>query len=478
MRLHLYKVGFTMRIDFKGAARCVTGSKHIITLYNGKKILLDCGLFQGQDAVEMENNKNLGFDPTQIDYCILSHAHIDHSGAIPYLVKKGFKGKIYCTKATQDLCGIMLIDSAHIQEQDVEYINRRREQKGLDPILPLYTIEDAQVSLNHLVGYDYEKWVKIDEDVELCFTVVGHILGASAVNLKIKENGKVHKLCYTGDIGRQNHKIIKSPKPFPQADYIITESTYGDRLHKDISQSENRLFEIVYHTCVVKKGKLIIPAFSLGRTQEIVYALDKLESEGKLPPINVYVDSPLSTNATEIMKNHPECYNASVLEYMKTDSDPFGFNRLKYIRDVNESKLLNGMTEPCIIISASGMMEAGRIIHHLRNNIGDKKNTVLVVGYCSPYTLGHKIARGDEKIKLFGEEITIKADIQVMDEYSAHGDYEEMIEYLKCQDPNKIKEIYLVHGEYEVQLNYRERLEAAGFRNIRIPDINSEYLIN
>lgn len=467
-----------MRIEFKGAARVVTGSKHLITLLNGKTILLDCGLFQGKDAAENNDNKNLGFDASSIDYCILSHAHIDHSGAIPYLVKKGFKGKIYCTQATLDLCGIMLVDSAHIQESDVAYTNRRREQKGLSLLEPLYTIEDARKSLEHFKGVEYDKWIKIDDDIELCFTLVGHILGAGAVNLKIKENGKTHRLCYTGDIGRQNHKIIKNPKPFPQADYIITESTYGDRLHKDISESENRLQEIVHQTCVVKKGKLIIPAFSLGRTQEIVHALDRLESSGKLPKINVYVDSPLSTNATEIMKAHPECYNERVLEYMKIDSDPFGFNRLKYIRDVNESKLLNTIKEPCIIISASGMMEAGRILHHLRNNIGFKKNTVLVVGYCSPYTLGHKIAKGDKKIKIFGEEIDVKADVEVMDEYSAHGDYNEMIAYLKCQNPKEIKEMYLVHGQFETQIKYRERLEEVGFERIRIPNMNSEYLIS
>jgi metallo-beta-lactamase family protein len=467
-----------MRIEFKGAARTVTGSKHLITLYNGKKILLDCGLFQGKDAQENGSNENLGFDAATVDYCILSHAHIDHSGAIPYLVKKGFKGKIYCTEATQDLCGIMLVDSAHIQESDVSYLNRRREQKGLSLIEPLYTIEDAQKSLEQFKGVKYEQWIKIDEDIELCFTLVGHILGAGAINLKIKDNGKVHKVCYTGDIGRQEHKIIKNPKPFPQADYIITESTYGDRLHEDLSHSEDKLHQVVYETCVNKKGKLIIPAFSLGRTQEIVHALDRLETNGRLPKINVYVDSPLSTNATEIMKNHPECYNQKVLDYMKVDSDPFGFNRLKYIRDVSESKLLNESKEPCIIISASGMMEAGRILHHLRNNIGDPKNTVLVVGYCSPYTLGHKIARGDKKIKLFGEEIEIKADIQVMDEYSAHGDYKEMIEFLKCQDPKKVKELYLVHGQFEVQIKYRERLEKEGFERVRIPSMNSEYLIN
>lgn len=467
-----------MRIEFKGAARTVTGSKHLITLYNGKKILLDCGLFQGRAAVEMNDNKNLGFDASAVDYCILSHAHIDHSGAIPYLVKKGFKGKIYCTDATRDLCEIMLVDSAHIQESDARYTNRRREQKGLEPIDPLYTIEDAKTALLQFESVKFEEWFKIDEEVDLCFTVVGHILGAGAINLKIKENGKTHKLCYTGDIGRQNHKIIKNPKPFPQADYIITECTYGDRLHADLSHSEGRLMEVVHETCVVKRGKLIIPAFSLGRTQEIVHALDRLETNGRLPNIKVFVDSPLSTNATEIMRNHPECYNKKVLDYMKVDSDPFGFNRLKYIRDVEESKMLNELKEPCIIISASGMMEAGRILHHLKNNISDKKNTILVVGYCAPSTLGNKIARGDKEVKIYGVDYEVKADVMTMDEYSAHGDYEEMITYLSCQDPMKIKEMYLVHGEYDVQLNYREKLEAAGFRNIRIPDLNSEYLID
>lgn len=467
-----------MRIEFKGAARTVTGSKHIITLYNGKKLLLDCGLFQGRDAAEMNNNKDLGFDASTIDYCILSHAHIDHSGAIPLLVKKGFKGKIYCTTATLDLCAIMLVDSAHIQESDVKYINRSREQKGLELIEPLYTIEDAEKSLLQFVGVDFDEWIKIDNDISFCFTIVGHILGAGAINMKIKENGNIHKICYTGDIGRQNHKIIKNPLPFPQADYIITESTYGDRLHKNVLKSEEKLLEIVYETCVTKGGKLIIPAFSLGRTQEIVFALDQLEHNGKLPKINVYVDSPLSTNATEIMKNHPEAYNQKVLNYMKVDADPFGFDRLRYIKDVNESKLLNEIKEPCIIISASGMMEAGRILHHLKNNITNKKNSILVIGYCSPNTLGHRIARGDKMVKIYGEEYPVNADIHIMDEYSAHGDYEEMINYLSCQDPMKVKELYLVHGEYDVQVNYREKLAEAGFTNIRIPNLNSEYLID
>ncbi len=316
-----------MRIQFKGAAQTVTGSKHILTTKNGKSILLDCGLFQGREALNTNHNKDLGFNPEDIDYCVLSHAHIDHSGAIPYLVKKGFKGTIYCTEATKDLCEIMLVDSAHIQESDAAYRNKRRSSDK-EPRVPLYTIEDAKKALNQFKGISYNKWINIDEEIELCFTVIGHILGAGAINLKIKENGKTHKVCYTGDIGRQKHRIIKNPIPFPQADYIIAESTYGNRLHESLENTEEKLLKIVIETCVEKKGKLIIPAFSLGRTQELVYALDKLESSKKLPNINVYVDSPLSTNATQILKNHPECYNDDVIKYMQKDDDPFGFNRL------------------------------------------------------------------------------------------------------------------------------------------------------
>lgn len=466
-----------MRIEFKGGARTVTGSKHLITLRSGKKFLLDCGLFQGKDAVDYNYNKNLGFDASKVDFLILSHAHIDHSGAIPYLVKKGFKGKIYCTAATKDLCEIMLVDSAHIQEADVRYVNKARAQKELELIEPLYTIEDALESLKYFTPVNYNNWIKVDDDVELCFTVVGHILGAAAVNLKVNEDGYVNRVCYTGDIGRTEHKIIKSPEPYHEADYIITESTYGNRVHENSINTEKKLLSIVHDTCVVKKGKLIIPAFSLGRTQEIVYALDQLETNGQLPKINVYVDSPLSTNATEIIKNHPESYNQKILNYMKIDSDPFGFNRLTYIRDAEESKLLNKLDEPCIIISASGMMEAGRIMHHLKNNISDERNTILVVGYCSPQTLGHRIARGDKKVKIFGIEYDVKATVESIDEYSAHGDYNEMIHYLTQHNPKNVKELFLVHGNYEVQVEYREKLEKVGFENVRIPDLNSEYLI-
>jgi metallo-beta-lactamase family protein len=466
-----------MEFEFKGAAQTVTGSKHIITTRNGKKILLDCGLFQGKDALNSNHNKELGFKPEEIDYCILSHAHIDHSGAIPYLIKRGYKGLIYCTEATKDLCEIMLVDSAHIQESDAEYKNKKRTSSNREEVKPLYTIEDAKYSLTKFKGLPYGNWIKIDDEIELYFTVIGHILGAAATNLKIKENGIVNKVCYTGDIGRPNHRIIKQPKPFPQADYIITEATYGNRLHDNLEDAENRLLNIVTKTCVEKKGKLIIPAFSLGRTQEIVYALDQLETAGKLPNINVYVDSPLSTNATEIVRSHPECFNQDVKKYMQYDSDPFGFNRLHYIKKLEQSKLLNSLPDPCIIISASGMMEAGRILHHLKNNIEDKRNTLLIVGYCEPSTLGGRILKGNKTIKIFGEQYNVNADIEVMEEYSAHGDYQEMISYLSCQDPTKVKEMFLVHGNYEVQQEYRDKLIDEGYKNIRIPSISSKYQV-
>lgn len=465
-----------MKFKFIGAARTVTGSKHLITTRNGKKILLDCGLFQGREEKKTNYNAELGFDASSIDICFLSHAHIDHSGAIPYLVKKGFKGPIYCTSATKDLCEVMLIDSAHIQETDAKYRNKYRSS-AKDPIQPLYSIKDVEIALAQFKCISFNQWLKCDDETEVCLTVVGHILGAAAVNLKIKEEGHIHKICYTGDIGRQNHQIIKNPKPFPQADYIITEATYGNRVHKDLKSSENILLEIVKDTCVKKKGKLIIPAFSLGRTQEIVHSLDKLETSGKLPKINVYVDSPLSTNATQIVKSHPECYNKKVHQYMQKDADPFGFNRLHYVTKLEQSKLLNTLPDPCIIISASGMATAGRILHHLKNNIENAKNTILIVGHCEPSTLGARLARGDKYVKIFGENLVVNAEVKTMHEYSAHGDYNEMIEYLSCQDPLKVKEIYLVHGDYPSQQAYREKLLEVGFKNIRIPSRNSEYLI-
>ncbi len=464
-----------MQIQFLGAAQEVTGSKHLITTNKGIKILLDCGMYQGKGLETDSMNRDLGFEPSEIDYLVLSHAHIDHSGLIPYIHKNGFNGTIICTPATRDLCSIMLADSGKIQEHDTLINNKKREFHNLPPLLPLYTLEDAQAALQCFVSVPFHKEFLIENDITVVFTDTGHILGSSAINLTIKEGEKTHKICYTGDIGRYQKRILKAPETFPQADYIITESTYGDRLHENLEDAEKQLLKVVIDTCTKKKGKLIIPAFSIGRTQEIVYALDRLKSQKLLPDVDVYVDSPLSTNATIIMRMHPECFNNEILEYMKTDPDPFGFKNLHYIQSVDQSKALNHNNKPCIIISASGMMEAGRVKHHLANNIENHKTTILIVGYCAPTTLGAKISRGDKIVSIYGRNYDVKADIEHLESYSAHGDYEEMTEFLSCQDKEKVKTVFLVHGEIEVQENYRNHLKKNGFGKIEIPKLKAIY---
>lgn len=459
-----------MQVQFLGAAKEVTGSKHILTTTKGKKILLDCGMYQGKGLETDAENRDLGFDPAEIDCMILSHAHIDHSGLIPYIVSLGFKGNIYCTPATRDLCAIMLEDTAHIQENDTHDFNKRRIKKGLPPVQPLYDSKDVIESMNHFISIPYNKRVELYYDeVYLIFTDAGHILGSAVVNLELKVRTRYVKLAFTGDIGRMENRILKTPQAFPQADYIISESTYGNRLHDDLQTSDKQLLEIVRHTCVEKRGKLLIPSFSVGRTQEIIYALDRLENKGLLPRINVYVDSPMSTNATNIFRLHPECFNEEITTYMKTDPDPFGFNDLFYITKAGDSKKLNSIKEPCIIISASGMMEAGRIKHHLANNIENPATTILSVGYCSPVTLGARILRGDEEVSIHGNKYHVKAEIAKIESYSAHADYKEMLEFFGTQDKKQIKKMFLVHGDEEAQLFLRDFLNEHGFKNIEIP---------
>ncbi len=459
-----------MEIHFIGAARTVTGSKHLIVTDKGKKILLDCGLYQNKGSDHDTLNRHLGFDPTTIDVMILSHAHIDHSGNIPTLVKQGFKGKIYCTPPTLALCQVMLADSAHIHESDVKYINERKLKRDEKPIEPLYTMADVTICLEQFVTVDYDIFFKLDEDIEFAFTNTGHILGSAAINLRIKENGHVKKVCFTGDIGRPVDKILKAPSPFPQADYILCESTYGNRLHDSSENAEKKLMEVILKTCVEKKGKLIIPAFSLGRTQEIVYSMDRMQKKEKLPKVKVFVDSPLSVNVTGIMLKYASYFNKSIRDFMFSDPDPFGFNGLTYIKDVEESIALNFLKEPCIIISASGMMEAGRIKHHLKNNLTDPANTVLIVGYCPNETLGHRLIRGDKEVKIYGKPIAVNAEIETIHSYSSHGDYKEMISYLECQEKHLIKKMFLVHGEYDVQQEYMTTLKKEGFFHIEIPE--------
>jgi len=464
-----------MKIKFLGAAREVTGSKHLITTQSGKKIILDCGMYQGKGLETDEMNRDLGFDPSEIDHIILTHAHIDHSGLIPYIYKKGFRGSIVCTSATRDLCSIMLADSGHIQEHDTETFNKKRARKGLPPVEPIYTRMDAVRCMSLFIGVSYDRKFRIDENIKVMFTHTGHMLGGGVANIEIKEEEKIYRLAYTGDIGRPVNRILITPKPFPQADILITESTYGDRLHEDSINAEKELLRIIYNTCVKKKGKLIIPSFSIGRTQDIVYTLNKFYNEEKLPRINIYVDSPLAINATDIFRLHPECFNSDIIQQMETDPDPFGFNSLYYIKRADDSKKLNDMDEPMIIISASGMMEAGRVKHHLANNISDPENTVLAVGYCAPRTLGARLLRGDKDISIHGNRYYVKADIERIDSYSGHGDYEEMAEFLSCQDPGKIKQTFLVHGVIDVQTKYKTYLEKQGFSNINIPEKGDEF---
>jgi len=464
-----------MHISFHGAARNVTGSKHVITLDNGIKILLDCGMYQGMGDETDQLNEHFGFSPVEINFMILSHAHIDHSGLIPRLIAQGFNGTIFCTAATLDLTKILLMDSARIQQQDSDYSNKNRLRKGLPLLKPLYTEDDAMKSLRQFKIVNYNEEYRVNEDITLLLTDVGHIIGSSAVHLAIKEKGKVTRISFSGDVGRYGDMILKSPQPFPQADYVLLESTYGSSLHNDAEPSENLLREIIYQTCILRGGKVIIPAFSVGRTQEILYSLNHLEETGVLPDVKYYVDSPLSIKATQVVKSHPENFNKRVQDLMKHDADPFMFKNLTYIQDVNESKALNMNPEPAVIISASGMAEAGRVKHHIKNTIEDEKNTILMVGYCEPNSLGGRLMAGYTTVRIFAEEFTVKAEIRSIRSMSAHGDYEDLLHFMSCQDPDLVKKLFLVHGEYEVQKIFKEKLLVAGFKNVEIPERHQKY---
>jgi metallo-beta-lactamase family protein len=458
-----------MKIEFLGATTEVTGSKFLLTTIKGKKILLDCGMYQGKGLETDSMNRDLGFNPTEIDFLLLSHAHIDHSGLIPYIYKLGFRGTIFCTPATRDLCSIMLLDSGKIQEVDTIQFNKKRQRQGLPPVEPLYTMKDAASCMHLFVSVPYNLMFSITPDFAFQFVDTGHMLGSSAIYMKFKEKRKTKTLCYTGDIGRYNKKILPDPNPFPQADYIITESTYGDRLHTTLDKAEEDLFLIVHDACAKRKGKLIIPSFAIGRTQEIVYALHRLKLSNALPDIDIFVDSPLAVSATDIYRLHTDCFNEDMQDFITKSNDPFGFENLHYIRTIDDSKHLNTYNRPCIIISASGMMEAGRVKHHLANNIENPRTTILCVGYCSPRTLGARIMRGDKEVSIFGTKYKVKATLERIDAFSGHGDYQEMIQYLSSQNKKKVKNVFIVHGEDESRVKYSEHLQNAGFNKITIP---------
>ncbi|MBL7797268.1 MAG: MBL fold metallo-hydrolase [Saprospiraceae bacterium] len=466
-----------MKIKFCGAAREVTGSSHLITLEDNFRILLDCGLYQGGDADEaghaMEDfNDKWQYSPRDIDCLILSHAHIDHTGRVPKLMADGFRGHIYATHATRDLCSIMLLDSARIQESDAFYKNKHRQQNEPEK-KPLYVVEDVRRALEHFTSYNYEQWFQVHPNVRVMFRDAGHILGSASVTLEIKEGGRTIRFGFTGDIGRPHRPILGDPLPMPEVDYLICESTYGDREHESAPNEIDHFVHVVHHTCVEKKGKLIIPAFSVGRTQEIVYMLDQLHHAGKLPRVPVYVDSPLAVNATEVFINHPECFDHQLHQYMLENEDPFGFNGLQYIRSVEASKQLNASHKPCIIISASGMMNAGRVKHHLFNNMESKRNTFLMVGYCSPDTPGGKLREGAKSLYLFGQNKQVLADVEIMDSFSAHGDRQEMLDFLRNQQKS-LKKLWLVHGTMDRQEKWRDFLNQNGFAQVEIPELGHE----
>jgi metallo-beta-lactamase family protein len=461
-----------MHIEFHGAAQTVTGSKHLIVLDNGKKLLLDCGMFQGMGKDTLALNTNLGFDAATVNYVILSHAHIDHCGLLPKLVRDGFAGNIYCTPATAALIKLMLADSAHIQASDIKFLNKKRKLKGQAPVEPLYTSDDADKTLELIVEVSYATFTKIDDHFSFEFKEAGHILGSASVHVAITENNKTTRISFSGDVGRYNDAILHAPEVFQQADYVIIESTYGNSLHEEFSGTNEALLKNIIETCVNKKGKLIIPAFSMGRTQELLFALNEMQLEGKLPSVKIYVDSPLSVKITAVSQQFKSTFNDDVQAVLTKDDDPFAFPGLQYINTKEESKALNDTHEPCVIISASGMAEAGRVKHHIMNNILDAKNTILLVGYCSPQGLGGRLKAGDKQVRIFGDWFDVQAEVQTMRSMSAHGDYDDLLKFLECQDKSLLKKVFLVHGEYDVQQDFAQKLHDKGFASVYIPKLH------
>ncbi len=436
-----------MQISFHGAAQTVTGSQHLLTI-NGRRLLLDCGLFQGKREESRRRNRHFPFDAAQVDAVVLSHAHIDHSGNLPNLVKSGFTGPIVCTRATADLCGAMLLDSGHLQERDVEYVNKKRLAKGEEPVEPIYTEEDAAYCLRQFVGLGYRQPFPLLPGVTLTLLDAGHMLGSAIVVLEIREDGgQPRRLIFSGDLGRPLAPLLRDPASPGPADILLLECTYGDRTHPPLEESAAALGEVIRQTAG-RGGKVIIPAFAVERTQLLVYLLNRLYNAGELPEIPVFVDSPLAVDVTAVFRSHPECFDDETLKYLRQDPDHdvFGFRRLRYIREVEKSKELNRLTGPCVIISASGMAEAGRIQHHLKNNIEDSRNTVLIVGWQAPNTLGRRLVERQPVVKIFGDEYPVRAQVATLNGFSGHADRPALLAWVKGlgRPPTHT---FLVHGE-------------------------------
>jgi metallo-beta-lactamase family protein len=440
-----------MKLTFWGAVQTVTGSMHELRV-NGTRYLLDCGLFQGRRKEARERNSNFPFRPDHIDAVILSHAHIDHSGNLPTLVKNGFSGPIYATPATADLCAPMLRDSAHIQEKDVEFVNKRfQRRKALDPsatdgaVPPLYSAEDAEATLPLFHPVAVASTQELAPGLSYQAYNAGHILGSSAVVLTNRTGGKEIRLAFSGDVGRVGLPITRDPDALPPADYLIMESTYGGRLHKDPGIVANKLANVVNRTCA-RGGRIIVPAFAVGRTQQLVLLLHELFDQQRIPNIPIFVDSPLAVEITEVFRKHAELYDEETNQFLKLGEDPFGFKRLRYVRDVGESKALNDLRVPFIVISASGMCEAGRILHHLRNNIENPRNTILITGFQAENTLGRKLVDKLPEVSIFGEPMRLRAEVETINELSGHADQRELLDWMK-PFAKSLRRVFLVHGE-------------------------------
>jgi metallo-beta-lactamase family protein len=444
-----------MKIHFLGATRTTTGSMYLFEI-NGRRLLLECGLFQGHREESIQRNCCFPFDPRQIDAVVLSHAHIDHAGNLPNLVKQGYAGKIHCTPATRDLCGIMLVDSAHIQTDDAAFVSKKRARQKMPPVEPLYSIADAEKAVRQFAAADYGQPFEPVGGVAVTFRDAGHILGAAQVVLDIREGERKFRWLFSGDIGRGGDEILRDPEPVENADYLQIESTYGGREHAVRTDADATVCRLVSEA-LQKKGKVIIPSFSVGRTQQIVYVLHQLTLSGCLPRVPIFVDSPLSVNATEIYRKHTECFNESIARFLRENANPFGMENLTYIREAEASKKLNDLKEPVIIISASGMCEAGRIRHHLKNNLGDVKNLILFIGYCAEHTLGAQILAGQSPVNIFGEPQAVRAQIASLDTYSGHADRNELKRYVE-KITGDLKKICCIHGEESQCLAHAETL--------------------
>ena len=461
-----------MNITFHGAAQTVTGSRHLISL-NGHHLLLECGLFQGRRKETYQRNLNFPFEPTDVDAVILSHAHIDHIGNLPNLVRQGYQGPIHATYATTHLADIMLRDSGHIQESDVEFVNKRRARRGKPPIEPLYTMEDAAQVAQYLVRQDFKYSFEPVPGVIATLVEAGHILGSAGVILELEERGRKVRLMFSGDIGRLDLPILRDPVLPEDVDYLIMECTYGDRSHDHPDQAYQELQEVVTRT-VERKGTVIIPAFAVGRTPTLVYYLHQMIENGDIPRIPVFVDSPLAINVTDIFRAHPECYDQEMLGFMQEQSgSAFGFDLLTYTRSVQESKAINTLDGPAVIISASGMAEVGRILHHLRNNIGDTRNTILITSWMAPHTLGRRLLEGRKRVKIFGEKHKVRAEVACINGLSAHGGQDYLLTYALATR-NRVQQIFLVHGEPRAAMALKEKLAEVGLTQVHYPAMGDQ----